>query len=94
MNNILINDSNRARGNRTYHTCKKCIYEQFALEYVLWDHFQSSCARTYDPSEADFFYLPIIRDIDYRIALAKNGDRTPSAIETALLDGTHSMCLY
>ena len=77
----------RARGNRTYHTCKKCIYEQFALEYVLWDHFQSSCARTEDPSQADFFYLPIIRDIDYRIALSKNGDRTPSPIESALLDG-------
>ena len=57
---------------------------------MLWDYFSTSSSRTYDPEIADFFYLPIIRDIDYRIALAKNGDRTPSAIETALLNGSFS----
>jgi len=64
--------------------CRKCIYEQFALEYVMYDHFTRFCGRTLVPEEADFFYLPIIRDLDYRIALQK-GDRKPSPIDQALL---------
>jgi len=83
--NFIFHQS--ARTTRTFHTCKKCIYEQFALEYVLFDYFTSTCHRTENPEDADYFYLPIIRDVDYRIALSKNGDRTPSVIESALLDG-------
>lgn len=83
----LILNADGARQNRTYHVCRKCIYEQFALEYIIHDYFTHAqfCGRTQDPEEADFFYLPIVRDIDYRIALARNGDRTPSPIEMALL---------
>ena len=38
--------------------------EQFALEYVVHDFFTQFCGRTADPEEADFFYLPIIRDVN------------------------------
>ena len=43
------------------------------------------CGRTQDPMKADFFYLPIIREVDYRIAL-QTGNREPSATEVVLLD--------
>lgn len=33
----------------------------------------------------DFFYLPIIRDVDYRIAL-QTGQRAPSIIDQALIE--------
>lgn len=75
-----------ARRNGEYHVCKKCIYEQFSLEYIVYDYFLQHCGRTNDPMEADFFYLPIIREIDYRIALNSGGNRAPSQIEEALLD--------
>ena len=78
--------SESARKNGDYHICKKCIYEQFSLEYIIYDYFTQYCGRTYDPSKADFFYLPIIREIDYRIALSNGGKRAPSVIEEALLD--------
>jgi hypothetical protein len=29
------------------------------------DFFTQFCGRTYDPYEADFFYLPIVRDVSY-----------------------------
>eukprot|EP01032_Pedospumella_encystans_P030091 gene30091-33963_t len=44
------------------------------------------CGRTRNPEEADYFYLPIVREIDYRIALGNGGKRAPSVIEEALLD--------
>lgn len=75
-----------ARSNRTYHICRKCIYEQFALEYVIYDFFTQFCGRTYSPEKADYFYLPIVRDIDYRIALQNGGKRNPSLTENALLE--------
>lgn len=75
-----------ARVNGDYHICKKCIYEQFSLEYIVYDYFMNHCARTANPEEADFFYLPIIREIDYRIALSNGGQRAPSIIEEILLD--------
>jgi hypothetical protein len=34
-----------ARHNRTYHICQKCIFEQFALEYVLYDFFTQVTSR-------------------------------------------------
>ena len=74
-----------ARKNQTYHVCRKCIFEQFALEYVLYDFFTQFCGRTYIPEEADYFYLPIVRDIDYRVALQTGGKRDPSLTENALL---------
>ena len=75
-----------ARVKGDYHICKKCIYEQFSLEYIVYDYFVKHCARTMNPAEADFFYLPIIREIDYRIALSNGGQRAPSAIEESLLE--------
>ncbi len=75
-----------ARKNGEYHICKKCIFEQFSLEYIVYDYFMQHCGRTLNPEEADYFYLPIIREIDYRIALSNGGKRAPSIIEEALLD--------
>ena len=28
-----------ARQNKTFHICQRCIYEQFALEYIVHDYF-------------------------------------------------------
>lgn len=72
-----------ARRNQTYHICKKCIYEQFALEYVVYDFFTQFCGRTYNAEEADYFYLPIVRDIDFRVALP---NRSPSLVENVLIE--------
>jgi hypothetical protein len=84
-----IRAAEEARRNKTYHICKKCIYEQFALEYIIYDFFTQFCGRTSDPRDADFFYLPIVRDIDYRIALQDPNNkqkRTPSLIENVLIE--------
>mmetsp|Transcript_28061 Transcript_28061/g.47194 ORF Transcript_28061/g.47194 Transcript_28061/m.47194 type:complete len:683 (+) Transcript_28061:66-2114(+) len=82
----LLSAAEHARSNLDYHMCKKCIYEQFSLEYIVYDYFTQHCGRTSNPEEADYFYLPIIREIDYRIALTRGrGNRKPSAIESALL---------
>jgi hypothetical protein len=79
-----------ARSKQLYHICNKCIYEQFVLEYIMYDYFTQFCGRTRDPEEADFFYLPVIRDLDYRIALLttkKGGNaRASSPSELAILD--------
>jgi Exostosin family len=77
-----------ARVNRTLHVCKKCLMEQFALEYIVSDFFLQFCGRTFDPTEADFFYLPLIRDAEYRdVLLGKsNAKRKPSYTEEALLN--------
>jgi len=77
-----------ARGNKTLHVCQKCILEQFALEYIVYDFFTQFCGRTHDPAAADFFYLPIIRDAEYRVRIDSNskGKRQPSTTEQALLD--------
>lgn len=82
----LLQRGEEARQNHQYHICRKCIFEQFALEYILFDYFTQFCGRTNQPEEADFFYLPIIRDLDYRIALTGKGDRKPSPIDQTLLD--------
>lgn len=79
-----------ARRNGTLHICHKCILEQFSLEYIIHDYFTQFCGRTYNPKEADYFYLPIIRDAEYRTALSIRGppqfnSRAPSATEEALL---------
>lgn len=86
INLALSENAEKARKEQSYHVCTKCIYEQFALEYIIYDYFTKFCGRTYNPDDADYFYLPIIKDIDYRIALAKNGNRQSSPIEQALLD--------
>jgi hypothetical protein len=77
-----------ARKNKTLHVCQKCILEQFSLEYIVYDFFTQFCGRTYDPAAADFFYLPIIRDAEYRVKIDSNnkGKRQPSTTEQALLD--------
>eukprot|EP01039_Chlorochromonas_danica_P005407 gene5407-5947_t len=62
------------------------FFNEFALEYILFDYFTQFCGRTHQPEEADFFYLPLIRDLDYRIALTGKGDRKPSPVDQALLD--------
>lgn len=77
-----------ARRNLTLHVCQKCILEQFALEYIITDFFTNFCGRTHDPATADFFYLPIIRDAEYRLTLDSRSrtKRQPSSTEVALLD--------
>lgn len=76
-----------ARISQTLHICKKCILEQFSLEYILFDFFTQFCGRTFNPLEADYFYLPIIRDADYRVAMQPGGrGRAPSPTEVALLN--------
>ena len=80
-----------ARRNKTLHICQKCILEQFSLEYVVTDFLTQFCGRTNDPEEADFFYLPLIRDAEYRVTLdhnnkaVKGNRRAPSQAEEALL---------
>lgn len=81
-----IYKAEEARRNGTYHICKKCIFEQFALEYIVLDFLTQFCGRTYNPKEADYFYLPIVRDIEYRIHLYEPGGRKPSPIENVLLE--------
>ena len=86
LDSIRLGDE--ARRNRTLHVCQKCILEQFALEYIVQDFFTQFCGRTYSPAEADFFYLPIIRDAEYRMRLEERGNpkkRNPSPAESALL---------
>jgi hypothetical protein len=77
-----------ARRNRTLHVCHKCILEQFSLEYIMYDFFTQFCGRTMNPDEADFFYLPLIRDAEYRLTMEDKGPRkrAPSSTEQALLD--------
>lgn len=84
---LSIKVSEEARRNKTLHICQKCILEQFSLEYILYDFFTQFCGRTYDPSVADYFYLPIVRDAEYRLALQNHGPRSrnPSQAEEALL---------
>jgi hypothetical protein len=76
-----------ARRNGTLHVCRKCILEQFALEFIIYDFFLSFCGRTYDPTEADYFYLPLIRDAEFRMAMQLGGirSRAPSLAEQALI---------
>jgi len=76
----------QARTNHSYHICRKCIWEQFALEYILYDYFTQFCGRVYNPDNADYFYLPIVREIDYRIGMYQKGGRDPSIIEKTLLN--------
>lgn len=70
-----------ARVNQTLHVCHKCILEQFSLEYIVQDFFTNFCGRTNNPDKADFFYLPLIRDAEFRFTK----DRMPSSAESALL---------
>ena len=77
-----------ARKNSSLHVCQKCMLEQFALEYIVGDFFTQFCGRTLNPSKADFFYLPLIRDAEYRVSIdTKRPDkRQPSLTEIAILD--------
>ena len=64
-----------ARANKTFHVCQRCIYEQFSLELIVYDYFSQFCGRTLDPEEADYFYLPIARDVEYREQMTKGRKR-------------------
>jgi hypothetical protein len=77
-----------ARQNGTLHICHKCILEQFSLEYIIYDFFTQFCGRTDNPDEADYFYLPLVRDAEYRLTMEEKGPRkrAPSPTEQALLD--------
>jgi len=85
-----ITVSENARKTKTLHVCQKCILEQFALEYVIYDFFTKFCGRTYNPEEADYFYLPIVRDAEYRMQLESQekgiDKRKSSETEQAILD--------
>jgi len=77
-----------ARRDKAYHVCAKCIMEQFALEYIMVDFFSNFCGRTKDPEEADFFYLPVVRDVEYRQTLyssSKGPKRAPSRMDNVLI---------
>ena len=74
-----------ARHNGTYHVCVGCIYEQFSLEYIMQDFFLQFCGRTLDPREADFFYLPLVRDVEFRIQKMTNNNKKPTLTELAML---------
>lgn len=79
----------QARRNQSLHVCRKCILEQFSLEYIIHDFFTQFCGRTRDPSLADFFYLPLVRDAEFRVAMedrSNKHNRAPSSTELALLD--------
>ena len=77
-----------ARRNRTLHVCRKCILEQFSLEYIIYDFFTQFCGRTNDPSTADFFYIPMVRDAELRWLMEKINprNRPPFPAEVALLE--------
>ena len=77
-----------ARQNRTLHVCRKCILEQFSLEYIIYDFFTQFCGRTHDPSQADFFYIPMVRDAELRWLMERGHGRhrPPFPAEEALLD--------
>jgi hypothetical protein len=79
--------SEEARRNGTLHICRKCILEQFSLEYIINDYFHQFCGRTENPDEADYFYLPFVRDAEYRVTLESRTkhSRAPSIAEQALL---------
>jgi len=83
----VVRLAEEARTNRSMHVCRKCILEQFALEYVFHDFFTQFCGRTDNPEEADFFYLPIVRDAEYRwnMHLKMKGAKSPSQAELAIL---------
>lgn len=83
----VLRVSEEARRNGTLHVCRKCILEQFALEYIVYDFFTTFCGRVHDPEDADFFYLPLVRDAEFRLAMQERGARfrNPSQAEEALL---------
>jgi hypothetical protein len=81
----LLQPAIQARADLSYHVCQKCIYEQFALEFVVNDYFTQFCGRTYDPEEADFFYLPLTRDLDYRLSMSTGRGKVSSPVENLLL---------
>jgi hypothetical protein len=82
-----IRISQEARWNKSLHVCHKCILEQFSLEYIVNDYFTQFCGRTYNPDEADFFHLPLVRDAEFRMAMSiSTRNRAPSASEWALLN--------
>ena len=56
----------QARHNQTYHIRPGHIYEQFSLEYIIYDYFSQFCGRTMNPDEADYFYIPMMRDVEFR----------------------------
>lgn len=47
--------------------------EQFALEFVVTDFLTQFCGRTMDPEEADFFYLPLTRDVSILCGTCPSG---------------------
>eukprot|EP00601_Ochromonadales_sp_CCMP2298_P000711 CAMPEP_0173179202 /NCGR_PEP_ID=MMETSP1141-20130122/5978_1 /TAXON_ID=483371 /ORGANISM="non described non described, Strain CCMP2298" /LENGTH=410 /DNA_ID=CAMNT_0014101813 /DNA_START=217 /DNA_END=1446 /DNA_ORIENTATION=+ len=76
----------QARRNSSLHVCHKCILEQFALEYIVLDFFTQHCSRTHDPTQADFFYLPLVREAEFRLQIQSGiRHRQPSTAEKALL---------
>lgn len=81
-----IRVSEEARRNQSLHVCHKCILEQFSLEYIMNDFFLNFCGRTHNPAEADFYYLPLVRDAEFRLMQSiGTRNRAPSSAEMALL---------
>ena len=90
----LLEKAEQARRNQTYHVCRGCLLESLSLEYVMYDYFTTFCGRVKNPNDADFFYLPIAREIEYRIELKKTGNRLPSPTERAILEAMEKNSFY
>lgn len=76
-----------ARNQTEYNVCNDCNYSQFSLEFVINDFFLQFCGRTTNPDEADFFYLPVIKDTEYRYRrLNLQQFREPSLTEYSFID--------
>ena len=76
--------SEEARANKSFHVCQRCIFEQFSLELIVHDYFSQFCGRTLNPDEADYFYLPIARDVEYREQMSK-GKKRASEMDHVLI---------
>jgi hypothetical protein len=50
------------------------------------DYFTQFCGRTMNPEDADYFYLPLTRDLDYRISMTTAKGKVSSPLELMLLD--------
>ena len=54
--------------------------------FNLYTTVTTTATTTVTTATTDFFYLPIVRDVDYRMALQSGGNRNPSIIDNALIE--------
>ena len=70
------------------NACRRCLMPQFALEYVLFDFFSKFCGRTTNPDEADYYFVPLVPDIEARPWLYRSSveSRIDSRLDTILME--------